>query len=162
MDLEKLNLALLNSALTTTSEQSQRRLTDEESLDLTMLVAETAKRYPSQDLTDSVGVIMQDLEQLALKYSLPRVRKALEALRIKAGQKFFPRPDEVAEEIEEQRERNLQDAMRRDGDRWTQYWRAETARINAERDTPEFKEWLASLKGNKDAEYTGSKDSGGS
>src|SRR6266704_5422366 len=106
-DMEKLSLAQLNSALMTTSEQSRRRLTDEESLDLTMLVAETAKRYPSQDLTDSVGEIMQDLEQLALKYSPLKVRTAVEALRIKAGQAFFPRPDEVAEEIEYQRERAI-------------------------------------------------------
>ena len=48
-----------------------------------------------------------DLEQLALKYSLPKVRKALEAMRITPGQRFFPRPDEVAEEIENQRERTL-------------------------------------------------------
>jgi len=108
--------ASLESALATTSKQSRPLLNDEESLALTVLVAETAKRYPSQDLTDSVGEIMQDLEQLALKYSLPKVRKALEALRIKPGQAFFPRPDEVAEEIESQRERGLNDALRRDGE----------------------------------------------
>lgn len=43
---------------------------------------------------------MWDFEQLALKYSLPMVRQALAALRIRPGQSFFPRPDEVAEEME--------------------------------------------------------------
>jgi hypothetical protein len=115
MDMERVDKAQLNNALTTTSAQSRPRLNEEESLALTILVAETAKRYPSQDLTDSVGEIMQDFEQLALKYSLRKVRKALKALRIKAGQSFFPRPDEVAEEIEYQNERAMNDAIRNDG-----------------------------------------------
>jgi hypothetical protein len=52
-------------------------------------------------------VYQEDLEQLALKYSLRKVLKALRALRIKAGQSFFPRPDEVAQEIEIQQERAI-------------------------------------------------------
>jgi hypothetical protein len=43
---------------------------------------------------------LQDFEQVVLKYSLPRFRDALAALRITPGQGFFPRPDEVAAEIE--------------------------------------------------------------
>jgi hypothetical protein len=60
------------------------------------------QRYPSQDLTDSLEGYLWDFEQLALKYSLPKVTAALAALRIRPGQSFFPRPDEVAGEIERQ------------------------------------------------------------
>lgn|ERR1035438_5260001 len=106
-ELERIKRAPLSSVLTGTSELSRRRLDDEESRALTLMVAEAVKRYPSQDLADSAGEILQDLEQLALKYSLLKVRRALEALRITPGQKFFPRPDEIAEEIEDQRERRM-------------------------------------------------------
>jgi hypothetical protein len=69
-------------------------------MELAVLVEQSAKRYPNQDLTESMEGYLQDFEQLALKYSLPRFRDALAALRIKPGQGFFPRPDEVASEIE--------------------------------------------------------------
>ena len=39
---------------------------------------------------------------MSLNYSLPNVRAALAELRIKPGQSFFPRPDEVAAELERQ------------------------------------------------------------
>lgn len=67
---------------------------------MALLVKQTAKRYPNQDMTESMEGYLQDFEQVALKYSLPRFREALAALRIKPGQGFFPRPDEVAAEIE--------------------------------------------------------------
>ncbi|MDR3798425.1 MAG: hypothetical protein P4K93_09745 [Terracidiphilus sp.] len=67
-----------------------------------MLLAQMADRYPGQDLRDSMEGYLWDFEQLALKYSLPKVQAALAALRIQPGQRFFPRPDEVAEEIEAQ------------------------------------------------------------
>lgn len=139
--MEKINRALLNNALTATSELSRRRLSEEESLDLTIMVAATAKRYPNQDLTDSVGEIMQDLEQLALKYSLPKVRKALEALRIKPGQSFFPKPNEVAEEIENQRERGVNDAIRREGNAYLNNLR----RWIRQYCSPEEVEWRKSM-----------------
>jgi hypothetical protein len=66
-------------------------------MELVVLVEQTAKRYPNQE---SMEGYLQDFEQVALKYSLPRFRDALAALRIKPGQGFFPRPDEVAAEIE--------------------------------------------------------------
>jgi hypothetical protein len=43
---------------------------------------------------------MMDFEQLALKYSLPKLREALAALRIDPNQSYFPRPDEAAAQIE--------------------------------------------------------------
>lgn len=106
-DLERIKSAPLSSVLQGTSELSRRRLNGEESQALTILIAQTLKRYPSQDLSDSVGEIAQDMEQLSLKYSLLKVRRAVEALRICPGQAFFPRADEIAEEIENQRERKL-------------------------------------------------------
>lgn len=63
-----------------------------------------ADRYPSQDLSDSLDGYLWDFEQLAIKHTLPVVQDALAALRVRAGQSFFPRPDEVAEEIEHQME----------------------------------------------------------
>lgn len=85
-----------------TNELSQRRLPDAESVELGVLLAQMAERYPAQDLRDSMEGYLWDFEQLALKYSLAMVRQALAALRIRPGQSFFPRPDEVAEEIEAQ------------------------------------------------------------
>jgi hypothetical protein len=64
------------------------------------LIAQMAQRYPSQDLTDSLEGYLADYEQLTLKYSLPKVQAALAALRIDPKQAFFPRPDEVAAQIE--------------------------------------------------------------
>jgi hypothetical protein len=77
-------------------------LPDAESVELGVLLAQMADRYPSQDLRDSMEGYLWDFEQLALKYSLPKVQAALAALRIQPGQRFFPRPDEVAGEIEAQ------------------------------------------------------------
>jgi hypothetical protein len=53
-------------------------------------------------MTDALPEFQRDLERLAQKYSLLKVEEAVDALRIKPGQAFFPRPDEVAEEIERQ------------------------------------------------------------
>ena len=117
-DLEKISLAQLNSALTTTGELSRRRLPDEELAQLAVLVDQMQTRYPSQDMEQSIEGYLADFEQLALKYSLRKVQTALAALRIKPGQAFFPRPDEVASEIEDQRERNLQAAQMNDGNKW--------------------------------------------
>lgn len=50
---------------------------------------------------------LADFEKLALKYSVLKIEQALDSLRIKAGQKFFPKPDEVAEEIELKREQGI-------------------------------------------------------
>jgi hypothetical protein len=42
---------------------------------------------------------MADLEKLALKFSLQDVEDAIGALRIDPEQRFFPTPDDVAEQI---------------------------------------------------------------
>ncbi len=100
--MEQIDRVSLMNVLVPINAQLQRRLPDAESAELGVLLAQTADRYPAQDLRDSMEGYLWDFEQLALKYSLPKVQAALAALRIRPGQKFFPRPDEVAEEIEAQ------------------------------------------------------------
>jgi hypothetical protein len=46
-----------------------------------------------------------DYEQLALRYSLDEVQGALAEWRITPGARFFPRPDEIASAIVQERER---------------------------------------------------------
>jgi hypothetical protein len=53
---------------------------------------------------------LADFERMAQKYSLRKIAEAFERLRIKPGQAFFPRPDEVADEIEVRRESDVYDA----------------------------------------------------
>lgn len=101
--MERIDRASLNSALTTTGEQLQRRLPEEELAALGILLERMARRYPSQDVEDAMEEYLTDYEALALKYSLQKVEDAIAALRIDPDQKFFPRPDEVAAEIERQR-----------------------------------------------------------
>lgn len=50
------------------------------------------------------------------------MEKALAELRIRPGQKFFPRPDEVAEELERGRERLVAKDQQRDGEKFQEYW----------------------------------------
>jgi hypothetical protein len=45
-----------------------------------------------------------DFERLALRYSMAEVQAALAEWRITPGARFFPRPDEIAAEIERSRE----------------------------------------------------------
>jgi len=106
-DLERISLAQLNSALTEQGLSSRKSLSNADSSILLAEVEVLTRRYPSQDHEESIAVYFQDLEQLALKYSVRKVQAALTELRIAPGQKFFPRPDEVAEVIEAQRERKL-------------------------------------------------------
>jgi hypothetical protein len=133
-DLERVTQAQANSALTEQDASLRRSLSGE---DLSILLAEMdslARRYPSQDQEESIESYLTDFEQLALKYSLRKVQQALQALRIRAGQKFFPRPDEVAQEIEDQREARLREAQRIDGEVWLREWHEHVKRINAERE----------------------------
>jgi hypothetical protein len=114
-DLEKVTEAQLNSALTAPDASLPKSLSTEDSSILLAEMDLLIQRYPSQDQEYSIEVYHKDFEVLALKYSLPKVKKALEALRIKPGQNFFPKPDEVAEEIELRREQSLAAARNQDG-----------------------------------------------
>ena len=105
--MEKLTTALLNSVLTPTGGQLQRQLSSSDGLALTVLMEGLARRYPSQDTSDAMQEYMTDYGQLVLKFSLQKVQKAVAALRIDPDQSFFPRPDEVAREIQRQRLKNV-------------------------------------------------------
>lgn len=132
--MERVTQAQLNSALTAQGANLQKSLSKEDSSTLLILLNSLAKRYPSQDQAESIEEYFRDFEALALKFSLLKVEKALAALRIKPGQAFFPRPDEVAEEMEAQRERGINDAIRRDGNKWLEDWERHRLKIRAERE----------------------------
>jgi hypothetical protein len=72
-----------------------------------VLLTQMVDRYPAQDLSDSMEGYLWDFEQLALRYSLGEVRSALAEYRITPGAKFFPRPDEIASAIVDQRDRQV-------------------------------------------------------
>jgi hypothetical protein len=101
--MERIGKVQLDSVLLITVMPSEKRLSDSDGQALTGLILQMADRYPSQDLTDSMEGYLWDFQQLAMRYSLPKVTEALAELRIRPGQSFFPRPDEVAGEIEYQR-----------------------------------------------------------
>ena len=102
-DLTKITRAPLSSALSATGRPSELQLSAAEATQLALIVDQMQTRYPAQDMEDSVEGILWDLKRLALRTSLRQVIDALAELRIRPGQRFFPRPDEVAEEIENQR-----------------------------------------------------------
>jgi hypothetical protein len=56
--------------------------------------------------------ILHDFEALAMKYGLRQVRDVLADLRIRPGQKFFPQPDQVAEECEAMAKKANEEAIR--------------------------------------------------
>ena len=105
MALERINPQPLSNALTTTGAPSLKRLSAEDGSILTALLEKAQRRWPNQDTAESMEEYLADFERLSLKYSLPRVEAALAELRIRPGQVFFPRPEEVAAEIEDQLER---------------------------------------------------------
>jgi len=102
-DLQKIDQAQLNSALTPIGGQLQKSLPLEEFTALGILLNQTAKRYPNQDMTDALPEYMKDLEQLALKYSLQSVEDAIAHLRVDPEQDFFPTPQDVAAEMKRAR-----------------------------------------------------------
>ena len=105
--MEQITQAQLNSALIKTDAPLQRRLSSEDGLTLTAILERAQRRWPNQDSSESMEEYLADYEQLALKYSLLKVEAALDRLRIKPGQAFFPKPDEISEEIVYKRECNI-------------------------------------------------------
>ena len=53
-----------------------------------------------------------DCNRLMEKHGLSRIKTALLNLRIRPGQKFFPRPDEIAEELESMAANERADALK--------------------------------------------------
>jgi hypothetical protein len=67
---------------------------------LATMVKQMVAYYPHQELAaETVAGYMHDLTRLAVKDGLPAVKSSLLALRIRPGQKFFPRPSEAREEL---------------------------------------------------------------
>lgn len=100
-------LARLRTGSTETGAQLQRRLPHEELTALGILLERTARRYPNQDLSETLPEYMADLEQLSLKYSLQAVEDAIAKLRVDPEQDFFPTPTDVAAEMKRQRMRKV-------------------------------------------------------
>lgn len=107
MDSAQLDKALQKIVSTGTGSRLQKRLPQEELTALGILLERTARRYPSQDLTDALPEYLADLEQLALKHSVQKVEDAVTALRTDPDQHFFPTPDEIAHKIRQQWLRSL-------------------------------------------------------
>lgn len=99
--MEQLREVALTFGSATQLARSERRLNSADGALLTVLLEQTAARYPHQDLAPAMQGYLHDFEKLALRYTLKRVMAALEELRIRPGQRFFPQPSEVAEVIEE-------------------------------------------------------------
>lgn len=99
--MEQIREIALRSGSATQLARSERRLNSADGKILTLLLEQTAARYPHQDLAPAMQGYLHDFEKLALRYTLKRVMVALEELRIRPGQRFFPQPSEVAEVIEE-------------------------------------------------------------
>ena len=59
-----------------------------------------AGRYPNQDMEAAAQNYLFDYNRLAQIHGLSAVKTALLNRRIKPGQRFFPSPDEIAEELE--------------------------------------------------------------
>ena len=107
MDQEELEKALQKIVSTGTGARLQKRLPQEELTALGILLERTARRYPNQDMRDTLPEYLADFEQLALKYSLQKVEDAIGALRIDPEQHFFPTPNDVAHEIRQQRLKSM-------------------------------------------------------
>lgn len=129
------------SEFMTTGSQLQRRLSKEDGLRLTTLVDKMLHRWPHQDQGETIEEFLEDFEHLALKYSLQKVEEAITALRIDPKQKFFPRPDEVAEEMEVQRNRRAHEIYLKEKAKEREERQRKIAEVLAERETPEWKEW---------------------
>lgn len=71
--------------------------------ELSELMEQMAGRYPHQDMSAAAQNYLFDYGRLMEIYGLQSVKTALLNLRIKPGQRFFPTPDEAAEELEAMR-----------------------------------------------------------
>jgi hypothetical protein len=120
--MERIGEVLQSSVLPTTSSPLQRRLSSKDRKELGLLLGQMAQRYPGQDLSDAMAGFLLDCETLALKYSLPKVRAALAELRIRPDQDYFPKPNEVAREIERQQEISKAAAAERAGKKQREEW----------------------------------------
>lgn len=77
------------------------QLSDAEFDLLNVLMKQMQAYYPHQEFVqETVEGYQFDMERLAVKFGLARVRQVLLDLRLRVGQKFFPHPVQVLEELE--------------------------------------------------------------
>ena len=105
-DAEKA-LAQLKSGSTETGAQLQRRLPQEELTALGILLERMTRRYPNQDLSETLPEYLTDLEQLAVKHGLAAVEDAIAILRVDPEHDYFPTPTEVARQIRTTKLKNV-------------------------------------------------------
>jgi hypothetical protein len=68
---------------------------------LNTLMKQMQAYYPHQEfLQETVEGYQFDMERLAVKFGIHQVREVLLDLRLRAGQRFFPHPVQVLEELE--------------------------------------------------------------
>jgi hypothetical protein len=80
---------------------SEKRLSEMEVKQFGLLLEQTAARYPNQETSEMTAAGYRfDMRRLAERYGLKMLQSVLADLRIRPGQKFFPAPDQVAEELE--------------------------------------------------------------
>ncbi len=97
------NLARLLGSNGASTTGTARRLTAEQFEHLSALCRQMAAFYPHQELAaETVRGFLDEFEGLAAKHGIDQLERAFRALRSKPGQRFFPHPSEVAEQIEEQ------------------------------------------------------------
>jgi hypothetical protein len=100
--MERIGEVLRSNALMRQEVGLRRQLSTEDSSELIAMMESLVRRYPSQDLESSIDDYLLDYEALALKHGIEKVKRAVAALRIDPDQHFFPKPDEVANEIRNQ------------------------------------------------------------
>jgi hypothetical protein len=82
-------------------QRSSGSLSAKEAREVAMLMGQMIAYYPHQEMgEETVQGYKHDLTRLAANYGLTTLKAALLNLRIRPGQKFFPHPSEVAEELE--------------------------------------------------------------
>jgi hypothetical protein len=80
---------------------TELRLNDAQLEQLDQLNRQMQAYYPHQEFAEeTIRGFQFDLERLAVMYGVYRLQTALLNIRIKPGQKFFPHPSEVSEELE--------------------------------------------------------------
>lgn len=76
-------------------------LSDSEAQELALLLKQMSAYYPHQEYPqDTTDAYLFDFGRLAERFGLGAVKTALLELRLRSGQKFFPHPTEVLEELE--------------------------------------------------------------
>ena len=81
--------------------REKQRLDGAELEQFNLLMEQMWAYYPHQEfLQETVDGFEFDMERLALRFGMLPLREVLLGLRLREGQKFFPHPTEVLEELE--------------------------------------------------------------